>query len=152
MKPAIRTQVDEKQRDYSRAASLDCSDLPDTARQEFREEADANKLLARYGINVPVQRTPSFGDADFDLDLHSAFIAVDRAEHAFTSLPTPLRQKYKTTGRLLDAMNTGELEADLRAEREKREKADKAAKGAPPASTPPAAPSAAPAASEPPQA
>lgn len=126
MKPAIRTQVDDRQMDFSLEAGLDTSDKPDLARQEFRDDADANLLLKRYGVNVPVQAQPQYGDADFDLDLHSAHIAVDRAQHAFRKLPNELREKYKTTQGLLDAMNSGELAKDLREHREAKERKEAA--------------------------
>lgn len=147
MKPAIRTQVDDRQDEISLATGLDTSDRPDLTRQEFREEADTNYLLSRFGVNVPMQRTPQFGEIDFDLDLHSAHIAVDRAQNAWYQLSEDLREKYKDPAGMLDAMNSGQLEEDLKAERrkaalEKREaaedekeevKAKRAAKAAAPA-------------------
>lgn len=123
MKPAIRTQVDDRQLDFSILTAFDNSAEPDPVRQEFKDEADVNVMLNKFGMNVPMQRQPQFGETDFDLDLHSAYIAVDRVNHAMQALPPELREKYPTAARLLDAMNSGELEADLLDARERaREK------------------------------
>nr|QXN72831.1 MAG: internal scaffolding protein [Microvirus sp.] len=134
MKPAKRSQVDELQEEYSRATARDTHDLPDLARQEFREEVDVNVMLKRFGVAVPLQRQPQFGEADFDLDLHSAHIAVSRAHQAFQALSPELRKKYETPARMLDAMNSGELRTDLEGERDERERkraADQVAREAP---------------------
>lgn len=135
MHPAIRSQTSTDQDDISLLTGLDSSDLPDLARQEFRDEADVNQLLSRYGVGVPLQQQPQFGEVDWDLDLHSAFITVDRAQHAFNELPHELKTKYKTTHAMLDAMNSGELGHDLQQLRDAETK--KAADLAAAASTPP---------------
>lgn len=74
MHPAIRSQTDTDQELYSDEAGLDCSNLPDTARQEFKREADINDLLSRYGVGLP-QKPTRFAEADFDMDLQQALLA-----------------------------------------------------------------------------
>lgn len=124
MKPAIRSQVSNDQDDYSLATALDLTDAPRVTRQEFREEADVNHLLRRYGVHAVAQaRPPHFGEVNWDMDLHSAHIAVERAAQAFTNLPADLREKYVDTRGLLNAMNSGQLADDLRERRNAREKA-----------------------------
>lgn len=115
MKPAIRTPVDERQSEFSFLTGLDTSDLPDLARQEFREQTDTNYILDRFGVQTPMQRTPQFGEVDWDLDLHSAHISVERVQAAWYELDPELREKYKNSAGLLDAMNSGELQKDLEA-------------------------------------
>lgn len=143
MKPAIRTQVDDLGDAYSLATAIDFTDSIDNTRQEFRLEADVNHLLSRYGVGVPMQQQPQFGEVDFDLDLHSAYISVERSQHAFSELPYELRQKYGNVATMLDAMNSGELAKDLLAERAEREKKAAASKApADPAPNPTPEPSA----------
>lgn len=131
--PAIRTQTDEKQMEFSLASGLDCSGEPDLARQEFKQEADTNYLLQRFGMNVPVQHAPTFGEVDFDLDLHSAHIAIGQVQQAWHQLSPELRAKYRTTNAMLDAMNSGELRTDLEEARDavRAEKAKAEASSAP---------------------
>lgn len=137
MHPPVRQQVDiVNQAQVSLESGLDCSDLPDTARQEFKREADVNYILSRFGVGGIPQRQVSYGEADFDLDLQGAYIANDAAEKAFYYLSPSLREKYKSVAAMLDAMNSGELAKDLAAEK------DMAAAKAQPAPTepPPEAP------------
>lgn len=133
MKHAVRAQVDvdDTQDDVSLATGLDLSDEVKVTRQEFREEADVNTMLRRFGVPVAAAaRRPVFGDVDWDLDLHSAHIAVERAGAAFRKLPRVLQEKYKDTRGLLDAMNSGELAEDLKEDRERKEHHAAAAKAA----------------------
>lgn len=117
MHPPVRNQADiVNQAAYSLEAGTDCSDLPDTARQEFKREADVNYILKTFGVGGALpQRQVSYGEADFDLDLHGAYIAREAAEKAWYHLPPNLKAKYKGIGPMLDAMNSGELAKDLAA-------------------------------------
>ncbi len=139
MFPPIRNQADVvNQKQYSDAAGLDCSDLPDLARQEFKREADVNYLMSRYGVDVAIpQRQVSFGEADFDLDLHGAYIAVEAADQAWFHLPPALKQKYGNRKTMLDAMNSGELAKDLAAQKDLNSReSSPPAEPAPPEATP----------------
>lgn len=117
MKPAIRTQVDEEQDFYSLAAGIHFTgpESRDVARQEFKEEADVNQILARYGVNAP-QRQAVFGETDFTLDLQQAFGAIDAAKSAHHKLPPNLKEKYPTWQSVLNAIESGQLRIDLRSE------------------------------------
>lgn len=135
MHPPVRNQADiVNQRAYSAPAAIDCSNLPDTTRQEFKREADVNYVLSRFGVNGLPQRQPSYGEQDFDLDLHGAYIANDAAGRAFNALPVALKRKYKDVPTMLNAMNDGTLLKDLTAAR------DMANAGASPAPAEPPAP------------
>lgn len=88
---------------------------PDMARQEFRDEVNINNIVARFlstGI-PPVQRQPVYGDRDFDIDLHSGYLAIENVQRAFLRLPPALQEKYKNTQGLLDAIHRGEFREDL---------------------------------------
>lgn len=94
---------------------LDCSNLPDMTRQEFRDETNINNIINRFlstGI-PPAQRQPVFGDRDFDIDLHTGYLAIESAQRAFLRLPDALKEKYKNMQGLLDAIWTGEFKEDL---------------------------------------
>lgn len=110
--PAIRTQVDGLNEEYSLETALDCSTKPDLARQEFKEETDVNKVLARYGIDG-IRREPQYSSVDYDMDLQQALESIREAERGIARLPTELRSKYDTWERLLDGAYNGQLKTDL---------------------------------------
>lgn len=143
MHPAIRSQADSPAigEAASMASALFTPEGPeqDLTRQEFKMDSDVNEILGRYGVDSPVQaRIPQFGEVDWDLDLHSAHIAFSNAQRAFYELPEVLQEKYKGTGPMLDAMNSGELARDLQAIRDEADKPSPEPDS--PAPTPPVAP------------
>lgn len=110
MHPAVRTQADGEQDLFSAASVLDCAAEGnlDTARQEFKQEADINVLLQRFGINAP-QKQVTFQDVDFDLDLQTALAAIATARAVHRSLPPELRADFPTWQALLTAVDRGEV-------------------------------------------
>lgn len=108
MEPEIRTQADGLGDIVSLQTGLDCSTMPDLARQEFKQEADINILLARFGVNAP-SRQPVYGEADFDLDLQQALTAIQEAKTAWATMPIELRQQYPTWQALLTALDRGDI-------------------------------------------
>lgn len=111
MQKAERTQVDGKQPDYSERSGLDCSGSVDRARQEFKDEADTNKLLARYGVGLPLKPVV-YGEQDFQLDLQKALEAVQVAKQAYRDLAPEIRRDYPSWQRLLMALENGKLSLD----------------------------------------
>lgn len=99
--------------------------MPDMARQEFKDETDVNKVLARYGIDG-LPRTPEYSEVDYNLDLQSALESIRDAERAIQKLPPELREKYDTWERLLAGAYNGGVQNDLVAYHEKQA-SDKAA-------------------------
>lgn len=118
--PAIRTQVDGLNGVYSYETGLDCSDLPDMTRQEFKDETDVNKILARYGVDGMRLREPQYSEVDYDTDLQQSLESIREAERAINKLPEELRGKYSTWERLLDGAFNGEFKTDLATYHEKR--------------------------------
>lgn len=108
---AIRTQADGRQEEFSDAARLDCSieGNTDMARQEFKDDADINKLLARFGINTPTRTNPQFGEVDFTADLQGALSAIADARTAHANLPPEVKKDFPTWQRLLNALERGEI-------------------------------------------
>lgn len=105
--------------DFREEVSIDFTNAGDATRQEFKQEADINWILTRFAVSgvTPPQRTPVYGDRDFDIDLHTGYIAMGDAQRAFNRLPPLLREEYKSYLGLLDAVHNGTfkdalLEAD----------------------------------------
>lgn len=124
--PAIRTQIDGLDEEYSLETALDCSDRPDMTRQEFKDETDVNKILARYGVDG-LPRKPEYSFVDYDTDLQSALESIREAERAIEKLPPELQAKYTTWERLMAGAYSGAFRTDLEAYQAAKEAADKAA-------------------------
>lgn len=112
--PAIRTQVDGLNDEYSIMTALDCSDLPDLARQEFKAETDVNNILARYGIDG-IKQGPTYSEVDYNMDLQEALESIREAERAIAKLPADLYVKYPTWEELLTGAFNGNFKRDLTA-------------------------------------
>lgn len=112
MQPAIRTQVDELQDQYSDEAGLDCSGDKDMARQEFKEEADVNTILLRFGLGASHGLPKTFGETDYDLDLQNALHAIRDAKAAHSRLPEELKADYPTWQSFLNAVESGRLTSE----------------------------------------
>lgn len=124
--PAIRTQIDELNEEYSWETATDCSSLPDMARQEFKDEADVNKVLARYGVDG-LQRPVEYSAVDYDVDLQQSIQAIRDAERAIAKLPPELQAKYNTWERLMGGAYSGDFKRDLDSYEAAKQASDKAA-------------------------
>lgn len=107
-----RTQVDGLGEEYSLASAYDTTKTPDTARQEHKDDADVNILLARFGVDQP-QKSVVFGEMDFSLDLQQAITACRESESAHERLHPDLKAKYPTWQTMITAMHDGTLAKDL---------------------------------------
>lgn len=97
----------------ARHVRLIFTDKPDTARQEFKKEADVNVLLQRFGVHAP-QRPGQMGQQiDYNIDLQTALTSIAAAKEAFRSLPDNLKNKYQTWQALLTALDRGQLVINL---------------------------------------
>lgn len=124
-KPVPRHQADEQQDFYNAVTALD--DFPeDLARQEFRDEADINRILLRHGVGLTNNRPLVYGETDFDLNLQDAYAAVDAARAAHGRLDPQLREKYPTWDAMLTGLASGRFAADM-AELKAKAEAEKAA-------------------------
>lgn len=106
----IRSQEDapEAFEAASLAAAKEFDPKEDKARQEFKQESDANWLIKKYGANVPMAPT-RFGEAYFDSDALSARLQASTLHGAFAALPEAIRAKYGNWQAVLEAIERGEL-------------------------------------------
>lgn len=120
MHPAVRTQNDQSQELYStRAAELladEMAESKDTARQEYGDEANINKLLARFGVHTPVGKV-TFGEVDYSVNLQDAFQAIADAKEAHRRLPADLKTDYPTWQALLNAIEAGAIRIKTEADK-----------------------------------
>lgn len=111
--PAVRTQADGRQEEFSDLAATDVG-TDSYTRQEFKDEADLNILLARFGVNTPIRTGGQYGqEIDYNLDLQQAFAAIEAARRANLAVPPELQTKYPTWREVLNAAETGEYAHDL---------------------------------------
>lgn len=111
MRPPTKDQSDIGQDN----PTIDCTkDRPDgttntdMARQEFKDEADINYILSRYGISAP-RGAPTYGEWDDTLDLQVALESVRDARYAYYQLPPELRDKFPRMEDMLTALENGSL-------------------------------------------
>lgn len=90
--------------------TLDCSrpGNKDMARQEFKNEADINYMLSRFGVTQP-RGAPTYGEWDDTIDLQTALQSVSDARFAYRQLPENLRAKFTKMEDLLRALENGSL-------------------------------------------
>ncbi len=103
--PFLRTPYN-----YDRDAASDESGIacpePTLAQQQFRDEADINTILERFGrtgeLVVPVN-VPQFGDYSEVTDYHTAMNMIIQAQDSFDALPAKLRAQFDNDpGRFVD--------------------------------------------------
>lgn len=91
--------------------TLDASNSPankDTARQEFKQEADINYMLSRFGITSP-RGAPTYGEVDETIDLQTAIESVREARDGYQRLDKELRDKFPSMEAMLNAVENGSL-------------------------------------------
>lgn len=108
--PVTRRQSDMKEQPR---VTLDTSDRPDVARQEFKDEADINILLTRFGVSAQ-PRPVVYGDFDYTIDLQTALDAIEQAETGYNRLPPALRAKYPDWTSVILALADGAKASEIR--------------------------------------
>lgn len=103
--PFLRTPYNYDRDVVSVESGLACDD-PTLAQQQFRDEADINTILERFGrtgeVIVPV-RVPEFGDFTEVADYHTAMNMIIEAQSAFDALPARIRKEFENDpGRFVD--------------------------------------------------
>ncbi len=94
--PFLRTPFNYDRDAVSDESGLACPE-PTLAQQQFRDEADINTILERFGrtgeLVVPVN-VPQFGDYSEVVDYHSAMNMVIEAQDSFDRLPAKIRAEF----------------------------------------------------------
>lgn len=134
---AVRSQADRLGDVASLATAVSFDLAEDVARQEFKDDADVNVILRRFGVPVP-QQLP-YGVADMSLDYFGAVNAVRDVNAAMARLPQSVIDRYGSVQAVFDAIAAGTFSLE-------EPKDDKA----PPAPAPVPAPAPAPGAANPP--
>lgn len=74
-------------------------DAPSATRQEFKDDCDINKILAKYqktgAINHFAKYAAEYGDYD-PCDLQSAYAMIQRAKTMFDELPSAIRREVQS--------------------------------------------------------
>ncbi|WNK12490.1 MAG: internal scaffolding protein [Microvirus sp.] len=81
----------------SNATALACPADENMTQQQFRDEADINTIVRRFGLTgeLPAdQRAPIFGDFTNVTDFQTAMNAVRKAQEGFDDLPANLRARF----------------------------------------------------------
>lgn len=110
MHPATRKQTDNHDK-ASRDSGISFVGTEDRTRQEFRDEADLNILLKRFGVGNN-QRPLTFGEVDYTIDFQQALSAINDARDAWRKLPPAVRDRYPTWRDLLNATESGSLDLE----------------------------------------
>lgn len=108
MHKAIRSQSDDLGDQYSVDSAVFVDPATDRARQEFKDDADLGKMLARFGAFQP-QRELQFGDVDYGIDLQMALAAIADAKSAWQQMPGDVKKAFPTWQSLLNALESGEI-------------------------------------------
>lgn len=113
----IRTPFNYDMNQVSDETGLKCED-PTRAQQQFKEDADINVLVQRFGITgqMPVMdRIPMQGDFSGVTDYHSALNALIAADEKFMQLPAEVRSRFDNdAGKFLDFTSNPENLGELR--------------------------------------
>lgn len=107
-----RAQTDDNFEQVSVDTAIHFDPDEDVCRQEFRDDCDILKILSRFG-GIPPMNPPQFGDNNFDVDLLTAYSAIQNAETAFTMLPEHIRKAYPDWYSLAAALASGEAAQTL---------------------------------------
>lgn len=109
----MRTQTDGLGRQYSKRGGLDCSQSKDMARQEFKQEADINVMLSRFGVNQQQRTTVQFGEADYTVDLQQAMHSINETQRAYARMDPAIRKIYPNYQKFVQGVMAGAVSKDL---------------------------------------
>lgn len=103
--PFMRSPYNYDRDVASDESGIDCPE-PTLAQQQFKDEADINVILERFGrtgeLIAPV-RVPQYGDFSQVNDFHTAMNAVRAAQEGFDAMPASIRARFNNdAGRFVD--------------------------------------------------
>ena len=94
--PFIRSAFNYDTKAASDESAITCAD-PSLAQQQFRDDADINTIVARFGLTGQLPdngRYPAYGSFDGVFDYHTAQNAILAAQAAFMALPAAVRTRF----------------------------------------------------------
>lgn len=118
-RPALRDQMCVW--DNETFDGLVCPPSEDKARQEFKEEADLEFQIRRFGAGLPFQS----GSVDYTLDLTKAYEMVERAQQAWAELPAAVQTRFANWSEVERAAASGDLATFLKGLEDARSAASK---------------------------
>lgn len=129
----LREQNDGTGDHYSLVTSLDMSDQdnPDnktSVRQEFKDEADINNILRKFGYDTFNNDPRFFSETDYTLDLQATIAAAYDLQEAHSNLPADLIELFPDVPSMVNAARNGELSKALTARKEKHVAAEREAR------------------------
>lgn len=138
---AVDAETGERVPDRLKADATGCKCPPeeDTARQEFKAEADTSTILQRYGAGATFPM-PQSGVVDYTGEFREVADAAAAARQAFERLPIKLRRGYSSWQEFLRGVAAGEVDVPVPASEaaagssaggEKAAPSESAAEGAP---------------------
>lgn len=80
----------------------------DRARQEFKEDADINVILRKFGVQLADPRKLPFGYVDYSLDFQQAQLLVQDARRHLQQLPADVLSHFGGVPGLVEAIARGE--------------------------------------------
>lgn len=98
MKPPFVRSAYNYDRDEVSLRSGFASAEPSLTQQNFKDDADINTIVRRFGITGELPRglrAPTYGDFSGIGDFQSAMTAILSAESAFMQMPAEVRDRFK---------------------------------------------------------
>lgn len=109
--PMMRSQTDGMGDFWSDATGIDFTNTEVLTRQEYKDEADLNILLARFGVNTPMRQMEWGAEIDDRIDLQTAMAAIEEAKKI--QVPDELRTRFPNWQAVLNGAETGAYQAAL---------------------------------------
>lgn len=104
--PMYRTEGNYDTDLVSAATGLSCPPEEDKTQQQFKDEADINEIVRRFGLTGQLPEAyaaPQSGDFTGITDFHTAMNAVTQAQEKFMQIPAEIRARFSNDpARLID--------------------------------------------------
>lgn len=87
--------------------ALDFTDSRDVTRQEFKDDADVNIILDRFGVDSFAKRQPRYDEIDYNTDLQSALNTLITVQEGWDRLPDDIKARYPDWRTVVQLMAEG---------------------------------------------
>jgi len=106
-KTFVRSAYNYDAAEVSLATGLTCPE-PTLAKQEFKDDADINNIMYKYGVTgeLPQASGAAFGDFQSTMSYHDMQNTLKEAETAFKTLPADIRSEFNNDpANVIDFLN-----------------------------------------------